>query len=167
MYCKANFKSVAKCKKRLCTAVFALFKKNTRRVAWPVLQSRCKALSALSQNTLKNTKTGRKSVGFLILTQAPKCTRSHCFPPQKHPKNGFVMRFAGKNSFFQLRARDFSFYMNAYNCFICSYASGNAVLRCLWYSSSGSPLPRRTSHSCAQLPIITSKSLILPAVIRS
>ncbi len=115
MYCKANFKSVAKCKKRLCTAVFALFKKNTRRVAWPVLQSRCKALSALSQNTLKNTKTGRKSVGFLILTQAPKCTRSHCFPPQKHPKNGFVMRFAGKNSFFQLRARDFSFYMNAYN----------------------------------------------------
>ena len=114
MYCKANFKSVAKCKKRLCTAVFALFKKNTRRVAWPVLQSRCKALSALSQNTLKNTKTGRKSVGFLILTQAPKCTRSHCFPPQKHPKNGFVMRFAGKNSFFQLRARDFSFYMNAY-----------------------------------------------------
>ena len=115
MYCKANFKSVAKCKKRLCTAVFALFKKNTRRVAWPVLQSRCKALSALSQNTLKNTKTGRKSVGFLILTQAPKCTRSHCFPPQKHPKNGFVMRFAGKNSFFQLRARDFSFYMNAYS----------------------------------------------------
>ena len=93
---------------------FRSVKKNTRRVAWPVLQSRCKALSALSQNTLKNTKTGRKSVGFLILTQAPKCTRSHCFPPQKHPKNGFVMRFAGKNSFFQLRARDFSFYMNAY-----------------------------------------------------
>lgn len=26
-----------------------------------------------------------------------------------------MMRFAGKNSFFQLRARDFSFYMNAYN----------------------------------------------------
>lgn len=25
-----------------------------------------------------------------------------------------MMRFAGKNSFFQLRARDFSFYMNAY-----------------------------------------------------
>mgnify|MGYP001631061838 CR=1 FL=1 len=94
---------------------FRSVKKNTRRVAWPVLQSRCKALSALSQNTLKNTKTGRKSVGFLILTQAPKCTRFHCFPPQKHPKNGFVMRFAGKNSFFQLRARDFSFYMNAYN----------------------------------------------------
>ena len=93
---------------------FRSVKKNTRRVAWPVLQSRCKALSALSQNTLKNTKTGRKSVGFLILTQAPKCTRFHCFPPQKHPKNGFVMRFAGKNSFFQLRARDFSFYMNAY-----------------------------------------------------
>ena len=122
MYCKANFKSVAKCKKRLCTAVFALFKKNTRRVAWPVLQSRCKALSALSQNTLKNTKTGRKSVGFLILTQAPKCTRSHCFPPQKHPKNGFVMRFAGKNSFFQLRARDFSFYMNAYSWAVCGLA---------------------------------------------
>lgn len=94
---------------------FRSVKKNTRRVAWPVLQSRCKALSALSQNTLKNTKTGRKSVGFLILTQAPKCTRFHCFPPQKHPKNGFVMRFAGKNSFFQLRARDFSFYMNAYS----------------------------------------------------
>ena len=71
-------------------------------------QSRRKALP-------KSTKTGRKSVGFLILTQAPKCTRSHCFPPQKHPKNGFMMRFAGKNSFFQLRARDFSFYMNAYN----------------------------------------------------
>ena len=70
-------------------------------------QSRRKALP-------KSTKTGRKSVGFLILTQAPKCTRSHCFPPQKHPKNGFMMRFAGKNSFFQLRARDFSFYMNAY-----------------------------------------------------
>ena len=72
-------------------------------------QSRRKALP-------KSTKTGRKSVGFLILTQAPKCTRSHCFPPQKHPKNGFMMRFAGKNSFFQLRARDFSFYMNAYIC---------------------------------------------------
>ena len=71
-------------------------------------QSRRKALP-------KSTKTGRKSVGFLILTQAPKCTRSHCFPPQKHPKNGFMMRFAGKNSFFQLRARDFSFYMNAYS----------------------------------------------------
>ena len=126
MYCKANFKSVAKCKKRLCTAVFALFKKNTRRVAWPVLQSRCKALSALSQNTLKNTKTGRKSVGFLILTQAPKCTRSHCFPPQKHPKNGFVMRFAGKNSFFQLRARDFSFYMNAYSRRSCCRSDGRA-----------------------------------------
>ena len=70
-------------------------------------QSRRKALP-------KSTKTGRKSVGFLILTQAPKCTRSHCFPPQKNPKNGFMMRFAGKNSFFQLRARDFSFYMNAY-----------------------------------------------------
>ena len=127
MYCKANFKSVAKCKKRLCTAVFALFKKNTRRVAWPVLQSRCKALSALSQNTLKNTKTGRKSVGFLILTQAPKCTRSHCFPPQKHPKNGFMMRFAGKNSFFQLRARDFSFYMNAYNkCAECAYIANKS-----------------------------------------
>ena len=83
---------------------FRSVKKNTRRVAWPVLQSRCKALSALSQNTLKNTKTGRKSVGFLILTQAPKCTHSHRFPPQKHPKNGFVMRFAGKNSFLQVRS---------------------------------------------------------------
>lgn len=60
-------------------------------------QSRRKALP-------KSTKTGRKSVGFLILTQAPKCTRSHCFPPQKHPKNGFVMRFAGKNSFLQVRS---------------------------------------------------------------
>lgn len=75
-------------------------------------QSRRKALP-------KSTKTGRKSVGFLILTQAPKCTRSHCFPPQKHPKNGFMMRFAGKNSFFQLRARDFSFYMNAYSTPVC------------------------------------------------
>ena len=143
MYCKANFKSVAKCKKRLCTAVFALFKKNTRRVAWPVLQSRCKALSALSQNTLKNTKTGRKSVGFLILTQAPKCTRSHCFPPQKHPKNGFVMRFAGKNSFFQLRARDFSFYMNAYSSDIGSRAS-----------IAQPPRPLDSSESAARVDVI-------------
>ena len=75
-----------------------------RRAAWPVLQSRCKALSAPPQSTPKNTKTGRKSVGFLILTQAPKCTRSHRFPPQKHPKNGFVLRFAGKNSFLQVRS---------------------------------------------------------------
>ncbi|WP_419075358.1 hypothetical protein [Ruthenibacterium lactatiformans] len=104
MYCKADFKSIAKCKKWLCTAVFALFLKNTRRAARPVLQSRCKALSALSQNTHKNTKTGRKSVGFLILIRAPKCTCSHCFPPQNHPKNGFMMRFAGKNSFLQVRS---------------------------------------------------------------
>lgn len=52
----------------------------------------------------KSTKTGRKSVGFLILTQASKCACSHRFPPQKHPKNGFVMRFAGKNSFLQVRS---------------------------------------------------------------
>ena len=75
-----------------------------RRAANLVLQSRCKAILAPPQSTPKNTKTGRKSVGFLILTQAPKCTRSHCFPPQKHPKNGFVMRFAGKNSFLQVRS---------------------------------------------------------------
>lgn len=104
MYCKADFKSIAKCKKWLCAAVFSLFLKNMRRAAWPVLQSRCKALSAPPQSTPKNTKTGRKSVGFLILTQAPKCTRSHRFPPQKHPKNGFVLRFAGKNSFLQVRS---------------------------------------------------------------
>ena len=149
MYCKANFKSVAKCKKRLCTAVFALFKKNTRRVAWPVLQSRCKALSALSQNTLKNTKTGRKSVGFLILTQAPKCTRSHCFPPQKHPKNGFMMRFAGKNSFFQLRARDFSFYMNAYICHlpcrILSHTLSRVYLASITFFRPPVSTPRRPS----------------------
>jgi len=104
LYCKADFKSIAKCKKWLCAAVFSLFLKNMRRAAWPVLQSRCKALSAPPQSTPKNTKTGRKSVGFLILTQAPKCTRSHRFPPQKHPKNGFVLRFAGKNSFLQVRS---------------------------------------------------------------
>lgn len=104
MYCKADFKSIAKCKKWLCAAVFSLFLKNMRRAAWPVLQSRCKALSAPPQSTPKNTKTGRKSVGFLILTQASKCTRSHRFPPQKHPKNGFVLRFAGKNSFLQVRS---------------------------------------------------------------
>ena len=84
-------------------------------------QSRRKALP-------KSTKTGRKSVGFLILTQAPKCTRSHCFPPQKHPKNGFMMRFAGKNSFFQLRARDFSFYMNAYTRLLRAIRSEKAGL---------------------------------------
>ena len=151
MYCKANFKSVAKCKKRLCTAVFALFKKNTRRVAWPVLQSRCKALSALSQNTLKNTKTGRKSVGFLILTQAPKCTRSHCFPPQKHPKNGFVMRFAGKNSFFQLRARDFSFYMNAYNkaSHLGFTPSASRLMNCLTLEPSRES---KTCHCSSSIP---------------
>lgn len=104
MYCKADFKSIAKCKKWLCAAVFSLFLKNMRRAANLVLQSRCKAILAPPQSTPKNTKTGRKSVGFLILTQAPKCTRSHCFPPQKHPKNGFVMRFAGKNSFLQVRS---------------------------------------------------------------
>ena len=102
--CKADFKSIAKCKKWLCVAVFALFFKNTRRAAWPVLQSRCKAILAPPQSTPKNTKTGRKSVGFLILNQAPKCTRSHRFPPHKHPENGFVMRFAGKNSFLQVRS---------------------------------------------------------------
>lgn len=104
MYCKVDFKSIAKCKKWLCAAVFSLFLKNMRRAANLVLQSRCKAILAPPQSTPKNTKTGRKSVGFLILTQAPKCTRSHCFPPQKHPKNGFVMRFAGKNSFLQVRS---------------------------------------------------------------
>lgn len=104
MCCKADFKSIAKCKKWLCVAVFALFFKNTRRAAWPVLQSRCKAILAPPQSTPKNTKTGRKSVGFLILNQAPKCTRSHRFPPHKHPENGFVMRFAGKNSFLQVRS---------------------------------------------------------------
>lgn len=104
MYCKADFKSIAKCKKRLCGAVFSLFLKIVRRAEKPVLQSHCKALSAPPQNIPKTTKTGRKSVGFLILTQAPKCTRSHCFPPQKHPKNGLVMRFAGKNSFLQVRS---------------------------------------------------------------
>ena len=115
LYCKADFKSIAKCKKWLCAAVFVLLFKIVRRAANLVLQSRCKALSAPPQNIPKTTKTGRKSVGFLILTWAPKCTRSHRFPPQKHPKNGFVMRFAGKNSFFQLPARDFSFYMNTHS----------------------------------------------------
>ena len=104
LYCKADFKSIAKCKKWLCTAVFGLFLKIASRAANLVLQSRCKALSAPPQSTPKNTKTGRKSVGFLILTQAPKCTHSHRFPPQKHPKNGLVMRFAGKNSFLQVRS---------------------------------------------------------------
>lgn len=118
MYCKADFKSIAKCKKWLCAAVFVLLFKVARRAANPVLQSRCNGFSAPPQNIPKTTKTGRKSVGFLILTWVLKYTRSHRFPPQKHPKNGFVMRFAGKNSFFQLRARDFSFYMNTHtrNC---------------------------------------------------
>ena len=104
MYCKVDFKSIAKCKKWLCAAVFGLFLKIANRAANLVLQSRCKALSAPPQSTPKNTKTGRKSVGFLILTQAPKCTHSHRFPPHKHPENGFVMRFAGKNSFLQVRS---------------------------------------------------------------
>lgn len=114
LYCKADFKSIAKCKKWLCAAVFVLLFKVARRAANPVLQSRCNGFSAPPQNIPKTTKTGRKSVGFLILTWVLKYTRSHRFPPQKHPKNGFVMRFAGKNSFFQLRARDFSFYMNTH-----------------------------------------------------
>ena len=45
-----------------------------------------------------------ESVGFLILIRAPKCTCYHCFPHQNHPKNGFMMRFAGKNSFLQVRS---------------------------------------------------------------
>ena len=104
LYCKADFKSIAKCKKWLCGAVFSLFLKIVHRAEKPVLQSRCKAFSAPPQSTPKNTKTGRKSVDFLILTQAPKCACSHRFPPQKHPKNGFVLRFAGKNSFLQVRS---------------------------------------------------------------
>lgn len=128
LYCKADFKSIAKCKKWLCAAVFVLLFKIVRRAANLVLQSRCKALSAPPQNIPKTTKTGRKSVGFLILTWAPKCTRSHRFPPQKHPKNGFVMRFAGKNSFFQLPARDFSFYMNTHICGCARNAISDLVI---------------------------------------
>ena len=100
MYCKADFKSIAKCKKWLCTAVFALLFEIARRAAKPVLQSRCKALSVPPQSTPKKHKNRPKIGRFSHFNPSAEMHPFSLFSASKAPEKWLYDAICRKKQLF-------------------------------------------------------------------